>query len=376
MAVDSDCEGNDPRAVQGRGIEASTAGPGAQGEGAPNAGGGADALHRAPRRGRSIGLTGADSFIGRHLVGLLEEDPTVTRVVVMDLKRPSTAGAKTRFYEVDLTEPSVDARLSEILKAERVETVVHLAFLSSPTKSVAFAHELESVGTMHLLNACREQGVKRFVLRSQTMLYGPHRDNPNYLREDAPLRGLPGATFLSDKIDAERETQRFAQQHETEVIVLRLAPLMGPSVQNYLSQWLGRLFVPTLLGHDPLFQCIHELDAVVAFKLALDHGRAGVYNIVADGVVPISTAVKLAGRFALPIPYPLAKRATALMWTAHLNEAPASFLNYLRYLCVADGEKARRELGFQAAYTTKEAILDFGGALRLRDARLLQEVRA
>jgi UDP-glucose 4-epimerase len=56
---------------------------------------------------------------------------------------------------------------------------------------------------------------------------------------------------------------------------------------------------------------------------------------------------------------------------AGLNEAPSAFVDFLRHLCVADGSRARRELGFVAAFTTKEAVLDFGGALRLREARLL-----
>jgi UDP-glucose 4-epimerase len=48
-------------------------------------------------------------------------------------------------------------------------------------------------------------------------------------------------------------------------------------------------------------------------------------------------------------------------------------LRFLRHLCVADGQKAQAELGFLPGYTTREAVLAFGSALRLREARLLTE---
>ncbi len=319
-------------------------------------------------------MSGADTFLGRNLIGLLEEDPHVGRIVAVDIVNPPTSGHKTRFYQVDLTEPSVDARLSEILKAEAVDTFVHLAFLASPTYATAWAHELESVGTKHVLDACREQQVGKFVLWSETLLYGPHPDNPNFLTEAHPLRGLRGSRFLTDRIGAERETRRFAEQDPGRVVtILRLAPMLGPTVQSYVTRWLSRRIVPTMMGFDPLLQALHELDAVAAFKLAIDRDVPGTFNIVGDGVLPVSTVVKLAGRFAVPVPHFVAHQVNSVLWAAHFNEAPPAFLDLLRYLCVADGHRAREELGFLPAFTTREAVLDFGGTLRLRDARLLSK---
>jgi UDP-glucose 4-epimerase len=58
---------------------------------------------------------------------------------------------------------------------------------------------------------------------------------------------------------------------------------------------------------------------------------------------------------------------------AQLADAPPSFLKYLRFLCVADGKKAWDTMGFRPAYTTREALLDFTSAQRLRDVHLLSE---
>jgi UDP-glucose 4-epimerase len=327
-----------------------------------------------PRGRRSVAITGVDTFLGRNLIGLLEEDDSISRIVAIDIASPKTAGRKTSFYKVDLTQPSVDARLAEILQAEDVHTFVHLAFLASPTHAAAYAHELESVGTMHVLNACRERRVKKFLLASQTILYGPSPSNPNFLTEDHPQRGLPGSIYTQDKIEAEHEARRYGADHpESTVTILRLAPVLGPTVRNWVTRWLSRRLVPTVMGFDPLVQFLHEMDAVAAFKLALDRDVRGTFNVAGDGVLPVSTVVKLAGRVAVPVPYFLAKQSAAVLWAANLGEVSPPFLAFLRYLCVADGARAKRELGFRPAYSTREAVLDFEGALRLREARLLQE---
>ncbi len=336
-------------------------------------GGSSRAVTKTKKARRTVALTGADGFLGRNFIGLLEDDERIGRIVALDVTQPPTAGKKTRFYKVDLTQPTVDARLAEILAAEGVDTFLHLAFLSSPTYASAWAHELESVGTMHVLNACRERPVHKFVLWSQTLLYGAHPSNPNFLTESHPLRATRDSRYLADKIEAENVVQRFAaQMPQTVVTMLRMAPILGPTARNYLTRYLGRTLVPTLLGYDPLMQFLHEVDALTALKLATMRDAPGVFNIVADGVLPLSTVIKLAGRTNWPVIAPLARPAAKLLWAAQLSEAPASWLDYLRWICVADGEHAQNVLKFQPGFTTREAVLDYAGAQRLRDAKLLR----
>ncbi|MFI5305996.1 MAG: NAD-dependent epimerase/dehydratase family protein [Polyangiales bacterium] len=331
-------------------------------------------LRRRPVRARCIALTGANTFLGRNLIALLEEDDSVGRVVLLDVKNPAGVGPKTVFYEVDLTQPAVESRIAEILHADRVDTLVHLAFAATPTQATAWAHELESVGTMHVLAACRKHRLRRLVVQSTALVYGPHPSNPNFLTEDHPLRGLHGSHFVEDKIDVEQQARAFAlAEPDCCVTVLRLSPILGPTMDNYVARWLSRRLVPTVMGHDPLVQFLHEVDAIAALKLAIDRDAPGAFNIAGEGVLPISTVVKLAGRIGLPIPYSLFRRLAGLLWVAQLSEAPPAFVAALRYLCVVDGARARSELGFRPLYSTRDAVLDFEGALRLREARLLHE---
>jgi UDP-glucose 4-epimerase len=338
---------------------------------------GAEALRRVRPGGRVVTVTGAASFLGTNLVGLLEEDESVSRIVAIDIKPPQTAQQKTRFYEVDFTQPTAEARLSEIFAAERTDTLVHLAFLASPSHATAVAHELESVGTRHVLVAARQAAVRKVVMWSQTLLYGANPTNPNFLTERHPLRAPATEPFFADKLEAEHEVARFAEHASGAVVtVLRTAPILGPTVHNFVTRYLARRMVATMMGFDPLVQFVHEVDAIAAFKLAIDRDHPGIYNVVGDGVLPLSTVIKLAGRLALPIPHPLAEALGGALWLAQLSPAPPSFAHYLRFLCVADGAKARHTMGFRPAYTTREAVLDFTSAQRLRDVKLLQETHA
>src|SRR4051794_1339661 len=72
-------------------------------------------------RGRTVAITGSLSFLGRNLIGLLEEDERIRRIVSIDIATPRTAGHKTFAYEVDLTQPTAEDRVTEILAAEEVD---------------------------------------------------------------------------------------------------------------------------------------------------------------------------------------------------------------------------------------------------------------
>ena len=331
-------------------------------------------LARTDGRNRVVAVTGAAGFLGSNLVGSLEEDDRIARIVAIDPNPVTTAGRKTRTYAVDLTDPTAEARLAEILAAERVDTIAHLAFLASPTHATAWAHELESVGTMHVTVAARHAQVRKLVMWSHTWLYGARASNPNFLTEKHPLRAPAGEPYFADKLEAEEQARKLAQRSPGVVVsILRTAPILGPTVHNAFTRYLARKLVPTMMGFDPLVQFLHEVDAIAAMHLAVLRDTPGTFNVVGDGVLPLSTVIKLAGRVALPIPHPVAEPLGSLGWLAQLLPAPPTFVPYLRFLCVADGVRARDIMGFRPAYTTREALVDFVSAQRLRDVKLLEE---
>ena len=93
----------------------------------------------------------------------------------------------------------------------------------------------------------------------------------------------------------------------------------------------------------------------------MESRAVGPFNIVGKGVLPYTTVLALLGRVPLPMPQLVARQLTKILWTTQLVGSPPSFLDFLLYLCVADGARARRDLGFSARFSIKRTILDFLG---------------
>jgi UDP-glucose 4-epimerase len=315
---------------------------------------------------RVVAVTGGSSFLGSRLIQAMEEDRRYYKVLAIDVKKPTFPLAKTQFHRVDLTLPSAGAAVASVLKREGADTFVHLAFLSDFTHRQEWAHELESVGTMHALNACAECRIARYVHWSLTACYGAKATNPNYLTEDHPLPDMGESNFLADKIEAERQVAQFTRENPgASVTVLRTAPIVGPTISNFVTRYLSHRFVPTLLGYDPLIQLLHEQDAVDALKLVVDRRTDGVFNIVGRGVLPLVTALALMGRVPVPIPYSAAVSAARALWMAQLVNVPPGFMDFLRYLWVADGGKAARSLGWTSRYHLHDIIASVAGVERV-----------
>jgi UDP-glucose 4-epimerase len=320
-------------------------------------------------RDAAIAVTGLHTFAGREVLRRLVD--AGRRVVGIDLDRPEDLPESVAYYKVDLTIPTADAMLADIFRREGVDSLVHLAFLETPSRNTAWAHELQVIGTLHLLHACAAQNIERIIVRSSMMVYGANALNPNYLTEEAPLKGVSGYRWVQDMVEIEHLLDRFRRKHpKARVTSLRMAPVLGPTVQNIVTRSWGRTAVPTLLGYDPLWQLLHEEDALSAITTAIEADVGGAFNIVGKGVLPLSSLLYLAGRINIPIAHPVAYPLVAAAWMAGLSPVPAEHLDFLRFLWLGDGAKAERELGFVPSYGVRDTIEQFAGALRLRDAHL------
>jgi UDP-glucose 4-epimerase len=321
-----------------------------------------------------VAITGSLEFFGSGLVDRLESDPRYRKILAIDVRAPSASGHKVTFCPVDLTTPEAGHELAALFRSNRVNTVVHLAFLSHPIHDTAYAHELQVIGTMHVLNAvaAAQRGktrVKKVVMLSSTMVYGARPDNPNFLQEDRPLKKIPNCPFVNDLVEAEEQLHQFANKHpKVNTTVLRMGCLLGPRVDGVLPRLLACSTVPSVMGYDPLFQFLHETDALDALKLALDQDQEGIFNIVAEGVLPFSTVLRLGGKVSIPIPHFLWEKVSGFLWAFQALDIPPSFLDFLRYLWMADGTKARRRLGFSPRFTTRETLLEFVRSSRLSQA--------
>jgi UDP-glucose 4-epimerase len=241
-----------------------------------------------------------------------------------------------------------------------VDTVVHTAFFTDPRRDAEHSHELESIGTLHLMAACAAAGVTHVVQRSFTAVYGARGQNPNFLTEEHTPRPHEGFWWVRDKLEAEQHALAFARKFPgLTVTILRLAPLIGPGLYAFYTRLFSKRVVSVVLGYDPLLQLLHPEDALASFDAALSARAGGVFNVVPRSSISLLTALHLAEKLTVPVPHPLAYTMADLLWTSGLGEAPGAFIDYVRFLCVADGAKARRELGFEARHGSREALMDY-----------------
>jgi UDP-glucose 4-epimerase len=317
----------------------------------------------------TIAFTGLGSFLGRRLLGRVADRAPRVRRVAIDRRRPWGIDPGVAFHAVDLTEPTANGQLAEILEKESVEVLLHTAFRSEPSADLEQDHELETIGSLHVLNACAAARVGRIVFASTTRVYGPRPDNPNFLSEDHPLRGHPDAHNVCNRVEAEGLVRDFATRHpDVEVSVLRPCFIMGPTYEDPVVRYLGGRTVPVVMGYDPLLQFVHEEDCLRAFEIALLEGRPGTYNVVGRGVLPLTTLLRTAGRRVLPVPAPILFRLGQIPAQAQTGDPPSAFFDYLRYLFVADGERGWEAFG-EPDYSTLEAWMSFVSSRRMRRYR-------
>ena len=304
-----------------------------------------------------IAITGIASFLGARALRRLAEVRGPEALLAIDIAAPPARLAGVRHVLLDLTLPAADQRLLDVFREEEVDTVLHAAFLTNPRRDSGYAHELESIGTLNLVAAAAAAGVRHLVMRSFTALYGAGGRNPHLLGEQHPVSGADALGWVRDKREAERHALDYARRYpELRVTILRFAPLLGPGVHTFYTRILERRVVSVLMGYDPLLQLLHPIDAVDALDTALRKRVAGVFNIVPARAMALLTALHLADKVVVPVPHPMAYALANLAWAAGLGEAPAGFVDYARYPFLADGERARRDLGFEPRYDSHQAL--------------------
>ena len=233
---------------------------------------------------RRVLVTGGGGFIGSNLVRALLEHGDEVRV----LDNFSTGN------RANLVGLAVEVVEGELRSYERVhnavrdvEVVFHLGALGSVPRSVQDPLTSSAVnieGTLNVLLAARDSGVRRVVYSSSSSVYGPRRELP--VTEDMPPD--PISPYGVAKLAAERYCVSFSRVYESfESVVVRYFNVFGPR-QSPFSQYAAVI---------PLF-----VTAIAAGKPILVYGDGEqrrdftyVSNVV-DGTIRAAEAAGASGR--------------------------------------------------------------------------------
>jgi UDP-glucose 4-epimerase len=293
---------------------------------------------------RIVLVTGVAGYWGGRVARRLLAEPGM-HIIGLDGEAPEEEIEGLDFVQADVRNPL----LADLLRSEAVDTLCHLAFLETARHSEG-AFDFNVMGTMKVVGAAAECGVRQVVWKSSTMVYGAHPDNSAFLKEDDSLRGSREDVSIRYLLEIEAFLNGFRRQApEMALAVLRFANIVGPTAPTPMNEYLRQPVAPMLLGFDPLLQVIHEDDAVEAMAHTVLARVGGCFNVAADPPLPLLRILGLASKLPLPVLHPLAYR-TRLRGLSPISPS------YLRYRWIADLTAMQEQLGFAPQFGAAEAI--------------------
>ena len=297
-------------------------------------------------------VTGGAGFIGSHLVNaLLAKGDAVTVLDnlsngSMDNLKNHTNNPAFRFIQGDIR----DAKTVENAVVG-VDAVIHEAAMISVPLSIEdpeLAHSVNVEGTLALLKASLERGVKRFVYASSCAVYGEQAELP--ISEDAPPKPL--SPYASSKLAAEQNCLAFHEREGLETVCLRYFNVYGP--RQTAGEYAGVMmkFLERLRTNQPPIICgdgeqtrdfIFVSDVAEATLLALEREDVAgkVLNIGTGRTTSINDLCEIF------------LAATGNTGLKPIHESPRA--GDIRH-SQADIKKAKKLLGFKPRVSLKEGV--------------------
>jgi UDP-glucose 4-epimerase len=304
-------------------------------------------------------VTGVSRYMGGRFARLLTAEPSVGRVIGIDVIPPPHDIGNAEFVRADIRNPMI----ARIINQAQVDTVVHMNVIATPLSAGGRVSqkEINVIGTMQLLAACQKApSIRRLVVKSSAAVYGSSPRDPAMFAEDMGPKALPRAGFGKDSVEVEGYVRGFSRRRpDVEVSMLRLANIVGPGLRTGLTDYLSLPLVPIPLGYDARLQLIHENDALRGLLLATVGPPVGIVNVAADGIITVQQAARLAGRPTVPVPLSACGLLGRFVKRAGLADFSADQMQYLAWGRGMDTTRMREVLLLEPEFTTRTAFEDF-----------------
>jgi nucleoside-diphosphate-sugar epimerase len=302
-------------------------------------------------------ITGASGFIGRALARYYREQGAA--VCGIDFKADPEWGVVAG----DLAEPETWRD-----HLQGVDLVMHTAAIVSNTASMDLAWRVNVKGTVDLLNACADAGVKRFVQLSSVAAYG--FDFPADVTEDQPLRPM-GNTYVDTKIASEHAVLAFHTSGRMECTIIRPGDVYGPASRPWVILPLemiaaGKFLLPAR-GRG-MFSPVYIDDLVRGIALAAGSavGSGQIYNIGGGPPVTCEEFFGYHARMLGGVSLRKVSTSTAVLLAetgrrlVHLfggqTELGRGAIDMLSRSCGYSIEKARQQLAYAPEVTLEEGM--------------------
>lgn len=290
-------------------------------------------------------VTGGAGFIGSHVQKLLlDKGHHVTVLDNLSHGSKEAVDPRSTFIEVDLQDQK---RLEEVLPG--TDAIIHMASLIEVGKSVKRPIEFVEnnvVGTVRLLEAMKNAGVKKIIFSSSACVYGTPLKLP--ITEDDPL-GFQENPYGITKIAMEQFCQVYHNLYGFDVIILRYFNPYGPgelhqpethAIPNFIKAALAKKSLPLYWKGSHIRDFIYINDLATAHILPLNLSGLHIYNVGTETGVKVADVVKtifeLVG-YELPIEDKGERKGDVAK-------------------LVASAEKIKKELGWSTKVDLKEGL--------------------
>src|SRR4051794_33668964 len=195
------------------------------------------------RPGTRVLVTGGAGFIGSHLVERLLTLGCSVRV--LDSFATGRRENLAHLSDAEVVEGDVQSYERVHTAMRECEYVLHQAALPSVPRSVQdplMTNVVNVTGTLNVLLAARDSGVRRVIFASSSSVYGPGLELPK--REDLPPR--PVSPYGVSKLAGESYCRAFSSVYGLETMALRYFNVFGPR-QDPASQYSAA--IPRFIAH-------------------------------------------------------------------------------------------------------------------------------
>jgi len=168
-------------------------------------------------------ITGAAGFLGAHLANYLVREGHQVRAWMIFRRVTQTLSARTYYLRAG----DVNDRPKLWTLLQEVDCVYHLAARVSVPESVLYPREYNAAnvgGTVSLMEAMRDVGVRRVVFISSGAVYGDQGEQP--LKETAIPN--PRSPYAVSKLAAEYYVRTIGDLWGIETVILRVFNAYGP----------------------------------------------------------------------------------------------------------------------------------------------------
>ncbi len=196
-------------------------------------------------------VTGGAGFIGSHISERLVRDGH--RVRVFDDFSAGKAENLISFKDdVEIMRADVRDKTALAEAVKDVEVVFHQAALGSVPRSVAdpvTTHDVNITGTLNVLLAARDAGVRRVVFASSSSVYGETLELPKHEK----MQPQPLSPYALSKLAGEYYIKVFKQVYGFEAVALRYFNIFGPrqDPNSHYAAVIPRFAMALLTGDQP-----------------------------------------------------------------------------------------------------------------------------